>query len=255
MKGLIQVLIVALVALVTAALILPLVAAVRDAAARMQCRNNLRQIGLSLHNYHDTNGRFPAATLPQANLHPVKRLSWLVGIVPYVEATNVYAKIDTSQGWEGELNRFLALTRWRIFHCPAYPEQPPTSTLEPTHYIGIAGLGSDAPGLPTGAPRAGFLGYDREGIKGHTGSLLVVLETGKASGAWTAGGPSTVRGLAPDSPPYLGGQFGGLHRRVCNALFADGSVRFLGGQTENRVLEAIATIDGSADFGKVGEEY
>jgi len=89
-----------------------------------------------------------------------------------------------------------------------------------------------------------------------SGNLLAGLETTRARDPWLAGGPATVRGLEPESLPYLGdgGQFGGLHRRGTNALFADSSVRLLSNETAPAVLEKIATIAGSAAVGQVGEE-
>ena len=84
----------------------------------------------------------------------------------------------------------------------------------------------------------------------------MAVETVRTTGAWTAGGPPTVRGLEGDGPRYLTrhGPFGGLHRGGANALFADASVRFLPESTDPQVIEALATIRGSAGAEPIGEE-
>jgi prepilin-type processing-associated H-X9-DG protein len=251
----------ALLVLVAGGLLLVGVATVRGAAARSQCRNNLRQLGMALHNYRSAfNDQFPTASMPNPLVPAASRFSWLVTINPFLEASPFYSRLDKEKGWDAEENRFAALTRFRTFECPAYPDRPPTSTLVPTHYVGLAGLGADAAALTRESPRAGFFGDARTltfaDVEGHAATLLVAVETAQASGAWTAAGPATVRGLDGEFPPYLGpgGQFGGTHPGGATALFADASVRFLPGSLAPHVFEALATVQGSRTSEPVGEE-
>ena len=65
------------------ALLLPAVQAAREAARRTQCSNNLKQIGLAMHNYHDVNQQFPPAYIADADGQPMH--SWRVLILPYLE--------------------------------------------------------------------------------------------------------------------------------------------------------------------------
>jgi prepilin-type processing-associated H-X9-DG protein len=260
MRNRLEALVLLLILVVVGGLLVTAVARVREAGAKVQCWNNLRAIGLALDNYQDTNNHFPQAAEPNLSLPPERRLSWLVSIGPYVEATNIFVRMDRQQGWDAEENRYLALTVLRYLQCPSHPDRPPVSTLAPTHYVGITGLGTDAATLPPEDSRAGFFGYDRTltlpGRKNGTSALLVAIETAQADGAWTAGGWPTVRGLEENGPPYLGidGQFGGTHRGGANALFADASVRFLRTPGDSPALRAIVTIQGSAEKGAVGEE-
>jgi prepilin-type processing-associated H-X9-DG protein len=119
-----------------------------------------------------------------------------------------------------------------------------------TWYVGVAGVGRDAPALPGGHPRAGVFGYDRQtrvaDITDGVATTVMLAETSSANGPWTTGGPATVRGLDPGRQPYIGRnrQFGGTHRGGVIVAFADGSVRFLSESIDRKVFEALATIAG-----------
>src|SRR5262245_13082 len=218
-----------LILVIVGSILVVAVAKVRDSANRMGCKNNLRHIGLAIHNYHDTFRYFPPASMPNPALTPEQRFSWLFCIFPYQESEYIYSKCDKSKAWDAEENRFAALVP-NIWDRCLSTDWPPTSSLAPTSYLGIAGVGKDAAGLPLDDPKAGFFSYDRkitfEDIKDGTSYTFVAVETAWPSGAWTAGGPDTVRGLDPEASPYLGvpGQFGGNHYGGTNVLVADGSV-------------------------------
>ncbi|HEY7310456.1 MAG TPA: DUF1559 domain-containing protein [Gemmataceae bacterium] len=253
MRNIVQTLIVVLILLVLVALFAPVAVKVREAAARTQCTNNLKQLGLAVWNYQDTYNKFPRAALPNSDLPPERRQSWISEIVPFVEAGSLYNKIDHKKAWDDEVNRFAALTTYRILHCPAYPERPPVSTFFSTHYLGIAGIGVDAIQLPLEDGRAGFFGYDRtlksEDLADHTSSILMSAETSHANGAWTAAGVPTTRGLEPNASPYFGlnGQFGGNHPHGANTAFADGSVRFIEESIDPAAWEAMTTLSGKGN--------
>jgi prepilin-type N-terminal cleavage/methylation domain-containing protein len=245
---LIELLVVIALIAVFVGLLLPAVQKVRNAAARMSCSNNLKQIGLALDNYADSNGECPRAAMPNPELPPEKRLSWMVSLLPYVECNPLYREMEKGKPWDAEENHFAAVLVYPVYLCPADRPEPSPDTLVPTNYIGMAGLGEDAASLPAGHPRAGFFGYDRKltlkDLPRGAANTLFVLETARTQGTWIAAGPPTVRGLVEDEQPYAGrgGQFGGLHRQAVMAAFADGSVRTLEMPVEPRVLREVIRL-------------
>ena len=104
------------------ALLLPAVQAAREAARRAQCVNQLRQLGIGLHNYHSTNGHFPAGMIVY-NPHGtgVWGWSWSAAILPHLEQGLVESQIDyTKEYWIGE-NWFACEERISTFICPSDP--------------------------------------------------------------------------------------------------------------------------------------
>jgi len=97
-------------------LLLPAVQKIRDAAGRIKCANNLRQIGLALHNYNDTNGQFPPGIAggqspweppPYRGTH--YSWSWLAELLPFIEQANLYQQADA---WSHQSDRDAPYTTW-----------------------------------------------------------------------------------------------------------------------------------------------
>ncbi|HEV3344886.1 MAG TPA: H-X9-DG-CTERM domain-containing protein, partial [Pirellulales bacterium] len=159
-----------------------------------------------------------------------------------------YSRIDMKQGWDAEANRFAALISYQLFHCPGYPEGTPASTLWPSHYVGISGVGADAAWLPSGDPRAGFFGYDRtlsrkDLVRGES-QTIAAAETSVAQGGWTAAGPPTMRAF--ETPRA---HFAGNHRGGCQVLFADASVRLIDAQISEAEWMRMAVLAADDCFG------
>ncbi|GAB4148247.1 MAG: hypothetical protein Tsb009_21890 [Planctomycetaceae bacterium] len=95
--------------------------AARSAAQRMQVRNNLRQIGLAMHNYHDINGSFPNA--PKRG----KGLSWRVHLLPYLEMNNLYRQFKLDEPWDSPHNKQLIAHIPKVYQVPSLPKDGKTT--------------------------------------------------------------------------------------------------------------------------------
>ena len=99
---LIELLVVIAIIAVLIALLLPAVQAAREAARRIQCVNNLKQLGLAMHNYHDANGFFPQDSVDAKTGKPL--LSWRVHLLPYMEEALLYQSFKLDEPWDSEHN-------------------------------------------------------------------------------------------------------------------------------------------------------
>jgi prepilin-type processing-associated H-X9-DG protein len=222
----------------------------RELAARLNCQNNLRQLGQAIQVYSDDHDKqFPPGTVLNPDLPPHRRLSWQAALVPYLMASEARSKrgkkvgeaVAFQEAWDAEANAGLR-KNVAPFQCPVFAQDLTPLQMGYGSYLGIAGVGEQAALLPLNDANAGFFGYDRSltpaDITAELKALITVVESRQANGPWAAGGTPTVRGLDPNCERYIGREaaFGGLHRNGANVLRADGSVDLVADKVDPTVF-------------------
>jgi prepilin-type processing-associated H-X9-DG protein len=223
---------------------------VRDATFRSACANNLKQIGLALASYAEEHGSYPFGSLPNPDLPVDRRLGWMYLLIPRLDLRGFSDADLPDRSWDDPAFSSHASPAPGPVSCPSQGRSATPTFPTPATYIGIAGLGVDAPGLPKGHARAGCFGDHRAtspgDVKDGLAQTMMVAESSSPAGPWFAGGRNTVRGLDPAQQPYIGKgrQFGDTHAGGVNVLMADGSVRFIKETADPKVFEAMSTIAG-----------
>jgi prepilin-type N-terminal cleavage/methylation domain-containing protein/prepilin-type processing-associated H-X9-DG protein len=258
---LIELLVVIAIIAVLIGLLIPAVQKVREAAQRVQCENNLKQLGLGLHSFHDANGGFPPAKIDT----PGTGYAWTYFILPYIEQGNLFAKMDAHGGWDSAANDLpnkTSLNAHQIptFLCPAAPSgrtgtngrgvidysaidqvaRPnPHYTAFPfpksdSTYVGVLGhnVYRRITDITDGASQTILLaedgGRNQEWAMGH------LIKTSGSTGAWanpatqlTVNGYDIASGTQPGDCAvncYNNNEVYGFHTSGANVVFADGHV-------------------------------
>ena len=99
-----------------AGMLLPMIQQSRDAGQAIECMNNLRQIGVAMHNYKATLRSFPAAAITSKDGKPL--LSWRVSILPYIEHEVLYDKFKLDEPWDSPTNKALIPLIPKTYVCP-----------------------------------------------------------------------------------------------------------------------------------------
>jgi prepilin-type processing-associated H-X9-DG protein len=206
----------------SAGLLLPAVQKVREASNRMTSANNLKQMALAMHNYHDANGSFPAAAICDKKGKPL--LSWRVAILPYIEQQNLYQQFHLDEPWDSKHNITLLPSMPATYLLPAASKPGDTKT----YYRVFVG------------PQAMFeldKGRRIADVTDGTSNTCMVVEAAEAV-PWTK--PEGLE-YDPGKPiPKLGRFYSGGH----NVAFVDGSVHFLLASLPEETMRALITPSG-----------
>lgn len=205
------------------ALLLPAVQQAREAARRTQCKNNLKQIGLALHNYHDVYKSFPPAYVTDENGTPMH--SWRVLILPFIDQQNLYDEYDFSKPWDSLANFSVLNNMPEIFNCPSHPDADSSTT----HYAAVFGPGC----IFEGAEPIRFAH-----ITDGTSNTILVGEVQDAAIPWTAPRDVdvAVHSTIGDPEGFSSYHFGGAQ-----FLMSDGAVRFISESIDQRTLNNLFT--------------
>jgi prepilin-type N-terminal cleavage/methylation domain-containing protein len=171
---LIELLVVIAIIAILIALLLPAVQQAREAARRSSCKNNLKQLGLALHNYHDTHGKFPPGGMSAGN-----QLSWCAMILPNIDQAPLYQQFNFSTPTYTSFNA-LGLPRIPVFLCPSSGNERTTNSGEysnniqtySTHYYGVMGPTGPKPNSNPVVNYGEYTGQPGHGDYGTEGMLF-----------------------------------------------------------------------------------
>ncbi|HEY1860753.1 MAG TPA: DUF1559 domain-containing protein [Gemmataceae bacterium] len=213
-------------------LLVPAVQKTREAAARIQSTNNLKQIGLAMHNYHNTNGALPPPAIKGKDGKPL--LSWRVAILPYIEEDGLYKQFNLNEPWDSPTNKRLLTQMPKVYaHASADPAKTAAGF---THYRAFVGPGAAFdPTLNRGTRFTDF-------TDGITNTILVVEAADPIE--WTR--PDDLPFSANGPLPRLGV---GASSNF-NVLLADASTRMLPTNISPQTLRAAITRNGGEVLGK-----
>ena len=205
------------------AVVAPAVIAARQAAQRAQTANNMKQIMLAMHNYHDVYGHFP----PPVVIGPDGKTphSWRVEILPFVEQQQLYTKYKMDEPWDSPNNKGVLAQVPPVYRDPAA-----AADSQETNYFAFVG-----PDTALGSKDS--KGTKIQEITDGTSNTICIVEAKKPV-PWTK--PEDIDYDAAKPMPRVGG----LHPGGFWAGFCDGSVRFLGDNIDQQVLRNVITKAG-----------
>ena len=228
----------ALMCLLLAALLVPAIQSARQAAGRAQSLNNLRMIGVAMHQYHALHGTFPPAyTLDEKERRVA---SWRTLILPYLEQQGLYDMIDTDKLWDDPTNARARNVELSIFRSPRDDGSDPFMT----NYLAITGEGAMLPGA---APT------NMADIRDGTSNTIMVVEVFNSDIEWSEPRDLNIDdirrvqdGADPDAINVI--PEGGA------VLFGDGSVRLLKESVTREMFQQYLTRD-AGDMPQRWPEY
>ena len=200
----------------------------RESSRRSQCSNNLKQLGLALHNYHDAYQAFPPAYTVDADgrrLH-----SWRTLLLPLLDQKPLYDTIDLSKPWDDPANAQAAQAQPSVFRCPE-------ADCPENHATYLAMIASD------GCLRPGASANLSEITDGTSNTILVIEVPSAHAVHWMApidAYESLVTGFGPETQLN--------HRNGLFVLCGDGSVRFVPLETPAAEWRALTSIAGKEPF-------
>ena len=205
---LIELLVVIAIIAILIGLLIPAVQKVREAAQVTQCKNNLKQLGIALHSFHDANAGFPPAKIDT----PGNGYGWAYFVLPYIEQGNLFNQINPNVGWDNAANDLPANTSPNAhdvptFLCPSGPSgrsgtngrkcidySPTNQVVRPNAYYTAFPL---PPSDPTYVGVLGHNVYRRiTEVTDGTSQTLLLAEDGGRNQTWVMGKETSTSGTA-----------------------------------------------------------
>jgi hypothetical protein len=195
-----------------------------------------------------------------------ERVSWLKGVLPYLgddRYVDMAGAINTDRSWRDPENlRIGRIVVPQFLHpeagSPYTKVRGVDQMLAVTHFVGMAGVGPDAPAYDKSDKRAGIFGYDRQTSKddvkdGLSNTIYLIQVDAGSAGPWIAAGGATIRGTSEKGDDV--GRKGGFvspnqgDKKGVWIMMADGSTRYLTKDVAPEVFKALCTMAGGDEIG------
>ena len=229
-------------------LLLPAVQAVRETARRIQCQNNLHQIGIGLHNYHTAFRTFPPGGLEvRPQWRRGKQLAWSAFVLPYIGENPTYEKIRFDYAFDHPMNADAASAVIETYLCPSTNRISTRNRGRgATDYGGIYGERIVSRNYP---PRGVIIHQlsirFRDITDGTTRTLMVSEDADFPDGQWINAWNLFDQAFSINRAPRFENDIRSKHPQGANGLFADGSTKFLNENIDLEVLAALCTRNGA----------
>jgi prepilin-type N-terminal cleavage/methylation domain-containing protein/prepilin-type processing-associated H-X9-DG protein len=214
---LIELLVVIAIIAILIGLLLPAVQKVRESANRLKCQNNLKQLGLALHNYNDTYGNLPGNIRPAAT--GTIRVRWATVLLPYYEQDNIFKIYNQNLNWSESANLAAVSLRLKVLECPSSPKPVRLDSNPETTWTGTVATGdySGIYGIDPALVQQGLVDSSAPGILSKTDPVRLTDITDGLSNTIhlteSAGKPELWQGgRLIGSPPTIRVQGGGWCR-------------------------------------------
>ena len=255
LKGftLIELLVVVAIIGLLVSLLLPAVHSARESASKISCKNNLRQVGIALHAFHDANETLPVGCLEWRGPHSPatnRQFAWSAKLLPFIEEGNLYEQIDWSLPFDAEENEAAAKTTIATYVCPSE-----TSDSLTEGHISYGGIFGER--ILNTTPDDGVFLYERpirfrDIQDGLTNTLAVAEDVGGPDKQWINGRNVFVvaHGINDDEAWIGDNEIRGGHPGGAMVLFVDGRTTFLADSTEKELLGKWITRNGQEVVGQ-----
>ncbi len=273
------------------ALLLPAVQSAREAARRLQCQNNMRQLGLALHNYHFTHQRFPPGAILHAQVTAANSTwctspginhggpPWTVLLLSFLEQQNLYNQLDFSKPFSDDSfntppPNFSAIVPLPVFECPSQAQRLNETT---NNYWGVAGGGPQAACSGASGTRDFFINgtlfvnssISMAELRDGASNTFLLGETRYmgANNMWSSSGktnslaavvniagakePINLHPYEANNPPYVFRGFSSYHPGGTHMALADGSIHFIGESIDLATYQQLAIRNDSLPLGSL----
>jgi len=208
---------------------LPTVRRGRETPRRTQCKYNLKQIAIALHNYADKYHALPPAHTVDSDGKPLH--SWRTLILPYLDQVPLYNRINLEKPWDDPVNAEALKTTVAVYYCPS-------TRVDPTHTVYLANASQSGCFRPGGSRRFSEI------TDGTSNTIMVIEVPEEKAVPWMSpqdADESLFMSISADSKLH---HIGGVHAALC-----DGAVRFLSASLPIATRRALLTIEAGDEVG------